>query len=391
MKKFLLLGVAAMLSCAASAQIELVWEYDCAGNHTNNESRGDMAAIGKQAILPNKTTGKIEVWEDAKLVKEIDINTWVAAQGNIGAVDSVGNVTPYGLGLGVATDEAGNIVCNLNFPNMPSSQSFVVVPADGSDMFYLPVEIPTPAAAGRMDYLGNIAGNVMEEAYMFICPQNSEYIAVANIYKGAQDPMYSVALGMGYAFDSESVAMPVAPMTSSAVPAFIVHTRGQAGLRYSDGTADPAKIQLDEAGEVVVGFDKASTNTGFDVFTVGGENYYVVNRAKDGARYHDFAVKSMKTGEEVATFEHAAGEATQYNTALAATVNEDGTVNIFQYVQGLRLAMYKYTPGASGVESTLADDNAPVEYYNLQGVKVANPENGLFIKKQGAKAVKVVL
>ena len=36
-------------------------------------------------------------------------------------------------------------------------------------------------------------------------------------------------------------------------------------------------------------------------------------------------------------------------------------------------------------------ENAPVEYYNLQGVKVANPENGIFIKKQGSKTTKVVL
>ena len=45
----------------------------------------------------------------------------------------------------------------------------------------------------------------------------------------------------------------------------------------------------------------------------------------------------------------------------------------------------------TGIEDTMVDDNAPVEYYNLQGVKVANPENGIFIKKQGAKATKVVL
>ena len=44
-----------------------------------------------------------------------------------------------------------------------------------------------------------------------------------------------------------------------------------------------------------------------------------------------------------------------------------------------------------GVEETLVDENAPVEYYNLQGVKVANPENGLFIKRQGSKTTKVVL
>ena len=39
----------------------------------------------------------------------------------------------------------------------------------------------------------------------------------------------------------------------------------------------------------------------------------------------------------------------------------------------------------------VATDNAPIEYYNLQGVKVANPENGILIKKQGSKTTKVVL
>ena len=45
----------------------------------------------------------------------------------------------------------------------------------------------------------------------------------------------------------------------------------------------------------------------------------------------------------------------------------------------------------SGIEEVGADVDAPVEYYNLQGVKVANPSNGVFIKKQGNKATKVVL
>jgi len=47
----------------------------------------------------------------------------------------------------------------------------------------------------------------------------------------------------------------------------------------------------------------------------------------------------------------------------------------------------------AGVEEAIADDseNAPVEYYNLQGVKVENPTEGIFIKKQGGKATKVVL
>ena len=45
----------------------------------------------------------------------------------------------------------------------------------------------------------------------------------------------------------------------------------------------------------------------------------------------------------------------------------------------------------SGVEETLVDENSkPAEYYNLQGVKVDNPENGIFIKKQGSRTTKTV-
>ncbi len=46
---------------------------------------------------------------------------------------------------------------------------------------------------------------------------------------------------------------------------------------------------------------------------------------------------------------------------------------------------------SSAIDAINADTNAPVEYYNLQGVKVTNPENGIFIKKQGGKTTKVVL
>ena len=38
---------------------------------------------------------------------------------------------------------------------------------------------------------------------------------------------------------------------------------------------------------------------------------------------------------------------------------------------------------------TVADENAPVEYFNLQGVRVAEPENGLYIRRQGKNVSKV--
>ena len=58
-------------------------------------------------------------------------------------------------------------------------------------------------------------------------------------------------------------------------------------------------------------------------------------------------------------------------------------------------SVYSFTVNGDnivGIDEIEAEDaNAPVEYYNLQGMKVANPEKGIFIKKQGGKTTKVVL
>ncbi len=45
----------------------------------------------------------------------------------------------------------------------------------------------------------------------------------------------------------------------------------------------------------------------------------------------------------------------------------------------------------SGVEGITINENAPVEYFNLQGVRVAEPENGIYIRRQGSNVSKVVI
>ncbi len=48
------------------------------------------------------------------------------------------------------------------------------------------------------------------------------------------------------------------------------------------------------------------------------------------------------------------------------------------------------TEGASSIADIEAD-NAPAEYYNLQGVRVLQPTTGIYIKVAGGKATKVAL
>lgn len=51
----------------------------------------------------------------------------------------------------------------------------------------------------------------------------------------------------------------------------------------------------------------------------------------------------------------------------------------------------KLYAGGAGVGEIAVDENAPVKFYNLQGVEVSNPENGVFIRRQGAKTSKMVI
>ena len=45
----------------------------------------------------------------------------------------------------------------------------------------------------------------------------------------------------------------------------------------------------------------------------------------------------------------------------------------------------------SAVEGIVSDENAPVEYFNLQGIRVENPAAGIYIRRQGSETKKVLI
>lgn len=70
-----------------------------------------------------------------------------------------------------------------------------------------------------------------------------------------------------------------------------------------------------------------------------------------------------------------------YNITLK--MNENGTVNSLDAED----VTDTITTGVESVE--VEDANAAVEYYNMQGVRVANPENGMYIRRKGNTVTKV--
>ena len=73
----------------------------------------------------------------------------------------------------------------------------------------------------------------------------------------------------------------------------------------------------------------------------------------------------------------------------------DASCEITMYLDGDEDNTFEFTLNmhydSSSVDEIGAADNAPAVYYNLQGVEVANPENGIFIRRQGNKVTKVAL
>lgn len=93
-----------------------------------------------------------------------------------------------------------------------------------------------------------------------------------------------------------------------------------------------------------------------------------------------------KVGDTEYTFRNnftdvASVEAGSYNVTLAVGC----------YNTTLQLYPIAYASSTSGIEAITLDNDNKVEYYNLQGVRVENPENGLFIRRQGNKATKVLI
>ena len=83
----------------------------------------------------------------------------------------------------------------------------------------------------------------------------------------------------------------------------------------------------------------------------------------------------------------ASVEASKYDvTGVVAIRNLNNTPVAKFFVTGYAKSE---TDGVLSVEA--ADNAAPVEYYNLQGLRVDNPASGIFIRRQGSKAQKIVL
>ncbi len=114
------------------------------------------------------------------------------------------------------------------------------------------------------------------------------------------------------------------------------------------------------------------------------DNYWLVVEMP-AAGGNDFVVPSRPTGATIAHFIN-----TWFPTEYESVTFEDNKLRLYA-PHYLDRELLIELPDMGGLEAPVVNISAPIEYFNLQGIRVDNPSEGIYIRRQGDRIEKVRL
>ena len=306
------------------------------------------------------------------------------ANGKVVRYDKTGARSDYatveGIGTGITSDDAGNILVNKGFPGATSATTWVIIKPDGTQQ-ELNLTFPDAVTAARLDQAGRVVGDVMSSdgGYVFLTANGAQKLVAVKIANGEQvDAIDSP--DAQFAFDTSTIAQPryaaVDEIEAAADPSTAVVYRKRGALNVYGWSED---------GSEIVDFGKspkARSCEGFDIFTIGDKSY-TVEPNTDTNYASGFSIRELGATETIVERgnELYAGGSQRFQSFTARVA--DGTAIIYRHVSGEGVSMYKFTPAGTGVESVAAAESEVIAttYYNLQGVRVMNPAAGQILVK----------
>ena len=392
-----------------------------------------------EAAIP---TGLTKVWQNTSSVPGVaaggDLRFAAVSNGKllvndkstnlIVEVTASGNTTYYNpadaistnysgktIGTLIACDDAGNILVNSGFAGAVSGSAFTLISADLKTTYKIDLSAIEGYTAARCDQMGRIRGNMLsnEGGYAFIVPNGGTTVLVVKIKNGAVDTEYTQVTnpiaGVGLttsccpqpAFATVAEIDALMDDNGDLSNAFIMRSRGTPGSVFAWNADNSDMVKAWTFGTATGSYTTANASVeGFDWFELYGKKYFIMPVTTDGTtgtRGSNFAIYDEE-GTCVATWTE--GQKAGLGACMGSFIvvpNNDYSVYIYHYVPGTvaEKLCFAVEPkgGTDGVENIVVEEeiDAPVEYYNLQGVKVAEPSNGIFIKVQGKKASKVYI
>lgn len=166
-------------------------------------------------------------------------------------------------------------------------------------------------------------------------------------------------------------------------------TAGGFGFRlygFSYTAEAPAEIAApthNQEGETV------KVNGSQEVVFTPAADHHVVYTYFEAATAPEGGVETQAAAE---TVEHE-GKTFTLAADNKVTVDKSGTLHYFAMdpetgvKSPINTIAFDVTTGIADID--VDSENAPVEYFNMQGIRVANPQNGLYIRRQGNKVEKI--
>ena len=429
--------------------ITVTYHPTAAGTHAATLTLSAAGAATKTVALKGTAeaaipTGLTKVWQNTTKVPGTaaggDMRFAAVSNGKLITVDKVNNklieITETGysdyydcsaalsthwnataMGPLVACDDAGNFLVHTGWSGADAGSNFMIISADLKNTYKLDLSTIEGYTPLRCDQMGRIRGNMLssEGGYAFIVPNGGTSVLVVKIKNGAVDTDYTQVTnpiaGVGLttsccpqpAFATVAEIDALMDDNGDLSNAFIMRSRSYPGSVYAwnDGNSDMVKAWTFGAATGSYTTSSASVE-GFDWFTLYGKSYFIMPVTTDGTtgtRGSNFAIFDEE-GTCVATWTE--GQKAGLGACMGSFIvvpNNDYSVYIYHFVPGTvaEKLCFAVAPkeDSSGVENIVVEEmeeiDAPVEYYNLQGVKVAEPSNGIFIKVQGKKASKVYI
>lgn len=446
MKKFFLLSLAATLAAGTAAAQE---EYVPGGVQTFRDGTDlevvwtSLAASGQggcrvgtgandKFYLNDYATGVVKVYNKDGFVKDIKVADFIWVSNN--------------------ADNAGHIVVRADKEAWPGSTSYPGAGDPRATAFYVidskTDEVISPQLsnatslrpAGRGDAFGHINYDVTKGYWTIYhtfetqigeilfngtesCLGSTNFpIVIGDEFKGtnaAKGQTLGTAQAFGRYDEEWDQYLDLAVFANNYIG--LTGTAGGygCGIRHyscTKGTDKYGDVQFtwNPEQEYFITPDHSSIN-GFMVFELAGTRYVIYSAGEGGGanaadafaisevKYADSPLSADGQREEVlvarlypATNDAGAIKYTTKSNYMSFNIEpvegEENSVYIYSFSQQGPMIKTKFTVDKSGVEDVIVkDEKAPVEYYNMQGIRVANPENGIFIRRQGDKATKVAL
>lgn len=398
-----------------------VWSCDANVSLDKGEVRSGAGANDKFFVV-HKASKTVYVYDANGKVKDITFPT-----------DQFKTMWPT-----ASADDAGNILVRIDkikdFPYTTNGDpGFMVIESKTAEVVknFVPM---TQQAGYRADALGHVQGDILTGEAEHI------YVTVANNgnFKNVQgfnydkcefksNTVFPIVINTTYFPNAAAIATTgVAQGYKDGVAVFANYTLNQTGSNYGLGNCiQRYSIAEGETTYTPNGYfitPQHSNMPGFTVFSVGGAEYIIYPSGQSGATMaaDAFAISKVKYVETPVTTDtmtdeekdalvarvYAATDAAQNilyaaNNTCTPVYNiepvdgETNSVYIYAFCSGAPMNKWKFTvpdqtqSGIGNIEA--ADEDAPVEYFNMQGMRVENPEHGVYIKRQGSKAAKVVL